>query len=465
MPSDKAGIIPRLRPRSAFPTQPVAPLNERPMSTALRPSACPGLLRIVPALDGGICRIKLNGGSISAAQAEAVASAAERFAGGVIEATNRANLQIRGIGGEQTALIDSLLAAGLGPRTAAGDDVRNLMLSPSAGIDRQMLLDTRPLAEQILTSLQSHERFHQLSAKFAVQLDGGESLAMLEHPHDLWLSAVEHEGECVLAFGLAGCPTQTPSGAVRLENGHALVIAVLELFLDLARPDQTRMRHLLAEYPVAGFVAQVAERVPLLSIVSGARVTNSNVLHIGVHPQRETGRVYVGATPPLGRLDPAMLRGAARLARERGDGSLRFTPWQSLLLPDIHEDDAAQVIHSLESLRLRCSADDALAHLIACTGSAGCGKGLSDTKGDALQLATLLQRQGQVFDVHLSGCARSCAAAHITPATLLAVSPGHYDLYFRDAAQPGFGALHARNLTIEAVATLLDARSRSSLDA
>ncbi|EJL93849.1 precorrin-3B synthase [Pseudomonas sp. GM102] len=465
MPSDKAGIIPRLRPRSAFPTQPVAPLNERPMSTALRPSACPGLLRIVPALDGGICRIKLNGGSISAAQAEAVASAAERFAGGVIEATNRANLQIRGIGSEQTALIDSLLAAGLGPRTAAGDDVRNLMLSPSAGIDRHMLFDTRALAEQILTTLQSHERFHELSAKFAVQLDGGEGLAMLEHPHDLWLSAVEQEGECVLAFGLAGCPTQTPSGAVRLEDGHALVIAVLELFLDLARPDQTRMRHLLTEYPVAGFVAQVAERVPLLSIVSGSRVTNSSVLHIGAHPQRETGRVYVGATPPLGRLDPAMLRGAAQLARERGDGSLRFTPWQSLLLPDIHEDDAAQVIHSLENLGLRCSADDALAHLIACTGSAGCGKGLSDTKGDALQLATLLQRNGQVFDVHLSGCARSCAAAHITPATLLAVSPGHYDLYFFDAAQPGFGALHARNLTIEAVAALLDARSRSPLDA
>jgi precorrin-3B synthase len=37
-------------------------------------------------------------------------------------------------------------------------------------------------------------------------------------------------------------------------------------------------------------------------------------------------------------------------------------------------------------------------------------------------------------------------------ATLLAISPGHYDLYFRDAAQPGFGTLHARNLTIEAAA-------------
>jgi len=48
---------------------------------------------------------------------------------------------------------------------------------------------------------------------------------------------------------------------------------------------------------------------------------------------------------------------------------------------------------------------------------------------------------------------------------LLAISPGHYDLYFRDAALPGFGTLHARNLTIEAAAILLDARSRSPLDA
>lgn len=465
MPPDKAGIIPRLRPRSAFPTLPVAPLNERPMSTALRPSACPGLLRIVQALDGGICRIKLNGGSISADQADAVADAAQRYAGGVIEATNRANLQIRGIGRDETALIDSLLAAGLGPRTAAGDDVRNLMLSPSAGIDRHMWLDTRPLAEQILNSLQSHERFHELSAKFAVQLDGGEALAMLEHHHDLWLSAGEQDGECLLAFGLAGCPTDAPVGAVRLHNGHALVVAVLELFLDLARPEQTRMRHLLADSPVAGFVAKVAERVPLVSLAYWLRPTSPKALHIGAHPQRETGCVYIGAVPTLGRLDPAMLRGAAKLAREYGDGTLRLTPWQSLLLPGIHEGDAADVIHTLENLGLRCSPDEAVTHLIACTGSAGCGKGLADTKADALQLAALLQRHGQILNVHVSGCPRSCAAAHIAPVTLLAVSPGHYDLYFRDAAQPGFGALHARHLTIETVAALLDARSRSPLDA
>ena len=98
--------------------------------------------------------------------------------------------------------------------------------------------------------------------------------------------------------------------------------------------------------------------------------------------------------------------------------------------------------------------------MIACTGSSGCAKGLADTKADAVQLAAL--QPG--VEVHLSGCPRSCAAAHTAPVTLLAVGPGHYDLYFRDAAQPGFGRLHARTLSIEAAGALLRARPRSNTD-
>jgi precorrin-3B synthase len=432
------------------------------MSTALRPSACPGLLRIVQALDGGICRIKLNGGSISADQADAVAEAAEQFAGGAIEATNRANLQIRGIGEQSAALIERLLAAGLGPRTAAGDDVRNLMLSPAAGIDRQMRVDTRALAEQILDTLQSHPRFHELSAKFAVQLDGGEALAMLEHPHDLWLSAFERDGERLWAFGLAGCPTDRAIGAVAADHGHALVVAVLELFLQLARPEQTRMRHLLDERPMPGFLDTLKTRLPIKPIGDWQRCAVAQDLHIGVHPQNTSGRVYIGAVPALGRLHPAMLRAAAQLARQYGDGSLRFTPWQSLLLPNVETADAAIVLEALEQSNLLTRTSEPLTRLIACTGASGCGKGLADTKQDARHLATLLPSG---VSVHLSGCPRSCAAAHRAPVTLLAVSPGHYDLYFRDATQPGFGALYARNLTIEAAAILLDVRARSPLDA
>ncbi len=438
-----------------------------PLSSTLRPSACPGLLRIVQALDGGICRIKLAGGTIRAEQAVAVADAARTYAGGVIEATNRANLQIRGIGAEHDALIACLLAAGLGPTTAAGDDVRNVMLSPSAGIDRDMLFDTRPLADQILATLQTHPRLHELSAKFAVQLDGGEALAMLEHHHDLWLSAWNVDGQTLLAFGLAGCPGHdAPLAAVPLAQGHALVVAVLELFLDLARPEQIRMRHLLAETPVDNFMGQLATRLsmPLRAVDGFSRRLGQAALHVGTYPQRQKNRVHVVAVAPLGRLDSNMLQGAAQLAAAYGDGSLRLTPWQGVLLPNLRAQDAAVVSESLAQLGFLCSADLALARMIACTGSSGCGKGLADTKADALYLATLLQTSGHVLNVHLSGCPRSCAAAHTAPVTLLAVSPGHYDLYFREAGQPGFGRLHARTLSIEATGALLRARPRSNTD-
>lgn len=479
MPSIKAGIIPRLIHSSGFSHVPSA-FHQAP-SNAVRPSACPGLLRIVRALDGGICRIKLAGGEISAAQADAVADAAQFFAGGVIEATNRGNLQIRGIGSQQQALIERLLAAGLGPRNAAGDDVRNLMLSPSAGIDPQQLLDTRPLAAQIIHSLESQPHLHALSAKFAVQLDGGEGLAMLAHHHDLWLSPLEKEGDLWLAFGLAGCPGQDQAlGAVPVEQGHALVMAVLERFLAVATPEQLRLRQLFAP---SGMDANPQNGNPVAAALVREHVSTDTpqdfinalpldihpvtfqrqpaAFHLGIHPQRQGGLFYIATLAPLGRLNPAMLRGAARLARERGDGSLRVTPWQGLLLPNLR--DPQPVFKALHALGLITAAQQPLAALIACTGSAGCAKGQADTKADALRLAERLPH-GPPLSVHLSGCPRSCACAHVAPSTLLASGGGHYDLYFRDASQPGFGALQARHLSLDAAVALLAGGSRSDTD-
>jgi precorrin-3B synthase len=473
----KAGIIRRLQtPRSALPSpitsgDPLTePLSARPPATPLRPSACPGLLRIVPALDGGICRIKLAGGVISADQAFAVADAAQRFAGGVIEATNRGNLQIRGIGADHDALIATLRDAGLGPKNPASDDVRNLMLSPTAGLDPQQLFDARPLAAQILHSLETHPRFHELSAKFALSLDAGEGLVMLEHPHDLWLSAMDVDGETLLGFGLAGCPANDPPlAAVSLDSGLALVVAVLELFLEHARPEQARMRHLLEDVPVTRFLELLSERLTT-SLRTGKEITSwrrspiRTNAHIGAYPQALSGLTCVGGVVPLGRLTPSMLRKAAALSVGLGDGALAMTPWQSLILRNVATARSAAALDGLRAAGLLCDADQALSQMIACTGSAACGKGLADTKSDALQLAAYLQREGVSQMIHLSGCTRSCAAAHVAPVTLLAVSAGHYDLYFHHADRPGFGELRGRDLTIEAVGALLTTDSRSNTD-
>ena len=298
----------------------------------------------------------------------------------------------------------------------------------------------------------------------------GEGLAMLEHPHDLWLSALEVDGETLLGFGLAGCPaSDSPLAAVSLDAGHELVVAVLELFLEHARPEQTRMRHLLQEVSVAQFLEWLDARLSQglrvdQKITTWRRAPIAANAHIGVYPQRQPNFTSVGGVVPLGRLSPSMLRSAAKLADELGDGSLVMTPWQSLMLRNVRDEQASTAAAGLRAAGLLCDADQALSQMIACTGSAACGKGLADTKADALQLAACLQQQGITRAVHLSGCIRSCAAAHAAPITLLAISAGHYDLYFRHADQPGFGELRGRDLTIEAVGALLTADSRSSTD-
>lgn len=428
--------------------QPVAPA-----ASLLRPSACPGLWRVVPARDGGICRVKLPGGLLTSAQARAVAEAARLCGSGVLELTNRSNLQLRGVRDENhEPLVQHLLAAGLGPRHPAADDVRNLLLSPAAGRDRSAHLDTRPLAGRLLALLENTPEFHALSAKFALQLDGGEALAMLDHPHDLWLSALP--GGTHLAFGLAGCPRDAALGVIPLAQAERLVEAVLRLFLQLAGA-HTRMRQLLAELPVEQFLA----RLPLSAQQPWAtpRRPRYDSPPLGAHVQAQSGWVMLLAGAPLGRLHADQLSALAELADSEGCGELRLTPWQGLLLPDIPGSRRAFVGQALHDLGLLLETRAPLARLLACSGLPGCARAQADTKADARKLAERLP--AHIAQVHLSGCPRSCAAAHIAPYTLLAQPGGRYDLYRREQGLAGFGRLLAQSLDIDQAGERLAAGS------
>jgi precorrin-3B synthase len=438
-------------------------LNEplpAPLPAALpRTSACPGLLRIVAARDGGLCRIKLPGGVLTAAGAWAVADASRRFGNGAVELTNRANLQLRGIApANQDRLVAQVMAAGLGPASAGADDVRNLMLSPMAGLDPTAALDTRPLAAELLRALEQDLRYHQLSPKFAIQLDGGEALAELHHPHDLWLSPLWLAGEWHLALGLASAiATATPVAAVPIREGVALLLAVLDRFLALAGPAPGRLREVLERYPAPALLEGLkVNRGPFAPLPPRAVPPA-----LGLHRQQQPGHVSVGLAPALGRMSGDELSALARLSCDFAQGELCLTPWQGLLLPGVTQENAPAVQAQVQALGLLVDHRAPLAALVACTGSAGCNRGLADTKADAQRLATLL---GHATPVHLTGCARSCAHPWAAPVTLLAVSPGRYDLFFRDPLAPGFGRPQGHGLTLQDAATQIAACSWSTSD-
>ncbi len=457
------------------------------MSPAVRPSACPGLVRVVAAADGGLCRIKLPGGRLDARQARAIAAAARACGSGAIDATNRANLQLRGIrDGAADPLASALLAAGLGPRASAADaaddrtalamsdDVRNLMLSPLAGHDPDALLDSRALAPALFDMLAREPRRGELSPKFSIQLDGGESVATLDHPHDIWLAAWRRgDGALRIAAGVAGCvpvaPDDTPALIdVSPDQAAALVRALLLAFLDLAPADVARMRALLASCGERALLERAQHYLPFPlaadpALAGWRRAHSDAALRFGARPSFDAARCSVGAQFALGRLDAMQLERLAEISEADGDGTLSMTPWQGVFVHGVAHDRAPAVLDALASLGLVCAMTDPLASLAACTGSAGCTKSRADTKRDALALAA---RIGRPLDVHLTGCERHCALPHAATHTLVAVATGRYDLYRRDAAA-GLGAPLARHLTIDqAAARLTGARhSQDTTDA
>ncbi|MDP3365388.1 MAG: precorrin-3B synthase, partial [Pseudomonas sp.] len=345
-------------------------------------------------------------------------------------------------------LIDALLGAGLGPRVASADDVRNLLLSPAAGLDPQARMDVRPLANQLLDLLQDTPALHALSPKFALQLDGGETLAMREHPHDLWLAA---EDEQHLLLGLAGCPVDAPLARVEATQAVELVRQLLLLFLDLATPEQSRMRQLLAQIPTDELLQRLQARLDftLQAPATWQPAATISRSPAGIYPQAQSGLCMIVAGAQLGRLHAEQLLALAELSERHGDGELRLTPWQGVLLGNVPESASRELLAALGELGLLIHADEPLLGLVACTGSAACARGLADSKHHALHLAELLRESGARPQVHLSACPRSCASARVQPYTLLASTPDHYQLYQRTPEAPGFGRLLAPAMTID----------------
>ena len=138
--------------------------------------------------------------------------------------------------------------------------------------------------------------------------------------------------------------------------------------------------------------------------------------HVGVHPQKQPGRFYVGVVLPVGRITADQLRGLAEISERYGSRVLRLTVWQNLLIPDIAAEDVPAVQAELEAIGLEWRASAVRSGLVACTGSAGCKYAAADTKRHALVLSDYLEERLELdvpINLHLTGCHNSCAQHYI----------------------------------------------------
>ncbi len=126
---------------------------------------------------------------------------------------------------------------------------------------------------------------------------------------------------------------------------------------------------------------------------------------------------------PVGRLSVAQMHGLAQIARELGDGDIRLTVWQNLLLSGVATENVGAATARIEALGLAIGANAVRSGLVACTGNTGCKFAASDTKRHAEDIARWCDTRVALdtpVNIHLTGCHHSCAQHYVSEIGLLA---------------------------------------------
>jgi ferredoxin-nitrite reductase len=401
-----------------------------------------GLFYVAPAQDSYMCRLRIPNGVLTHTQFAGVADIADLYAGGYAHVTTRANLQIREVLPKNaTNVLEAILDLGLCSRGAGADNIRNVTGDATAGIWPLELMDTRPYAREWHFHILNNRVLTGLPRKFNVAFDGGGGIPTLEDTNDIGFQAVEvlrgGEVEAGVYFrlmlgGITGHKDLArDTGVVVLPKDSTKVAdAIVKVFID--RGDRTnrakaRLKYVLDAMGFEKFLEAVEEKLRfklprVAADLIAPRPQQNRHAHVGVHPQKQDGLFYVGVVLPVGKMLSAQMRALASIAHDCGDGDLRLTVWQNLLISGIPESRLPEVQERIENIGLEWRASSLRAGLVACTGSRGCRFSAADTKGHAEAIAAHCESRvklDQPINIHLTGCHNSCAQHYISDIGLL----------------------------------------------
>ncbi len=417
--------------------------NEFPKGTDVFLTKYHGLFFVAPAQNAFMCRLRLPGGVLRSDQLAGLAKLAEDCAGGHVDITTRANLQMREIPANRAMdLLIGLRDLGIVTLGAGADNIRNVTCSPLSGLDDTELIETLPLAKELHYHILHRRELFGLPRKFNIAFDGSGRISSLAETNDVSWHAVEVSQSSSLSAGiyfLLGLGGITGHGdfarptnvVVAPSQCVAVSEAILRVFIqhgDRSDRKKARLKYVLDAWGIEKFLAEVErelgwplQRVPAEMVHRTDQV--DRWAHVGIHPQKQSKLNYIGVTVPAARITSEQLRGIAEIASRYASGQIRLTVWQNLLIPDVHEKDVEAVKASLSSIGLKWDASSFHAGLVACTGNAGCKFAASDTKQHSLLLADYLQARFQLdqpINIHLTGCHHSCAQHAIGDIGLIA---------------------------------------------
>ncbi len=371
-------------------------------------------------------RIKLPGGLVSVPQMREIAAITEQYARGIADVTTRQTFQWHWLTiADFPDIVARLDAVGISSSGACGDIPRNVVSCPVSGIHKDELFDARPTTKAIHDATLNKKEFSNLPRKYKLSVSTDPEQCVQPEIHDFSLVGAKDPKSGDLGFGLrvgGGLSTQPHFGQwvdafFVPEQAVDAVRAVTGIFRDFGYREKrthARLKYLMADWGAAKFREKLVEYLGYNPVagVDDTEPVNPYRDHVGVHPQKQAGLNWVGLSVLTGRVTGIQLTQLADIAEKFGQGEVRLTHMQNLLMPHISDAHLPSALEALTEAGFVYEAHSVRRGAIACTGNEFCNLAITETKGRMIQIVTHLENRVK-FDrnlrINMTGCPNSCA--------------------------------------------------------
>jgi sulfite reductase (ferredoxin) len=391
-------------------------------------------------------RIRTTGGALTPVQLRSIAEISSRYGSDAIHITTRQEFQIHDIAlGDVLVVMRELLKAGLASRGGGGNTVRNVLVSPDAGVGIDEVFDPSPHAFALTSRLIAEPDSWLLPRKFKIAFSNSLADSAYAEFNDLGFVAQIRDGQkgfrVYVAGGLGAKPEvghllhefisaddlYLVTSAVKRffdkhgnrKNRNAARLRFLwktlgqMRFLELYREELLQVRRENPEPLIVEDVPQSSDLPPF-----APEQDYSPEFHQWryryVENQRDSELFSIRIPFFLGNVSNASAIRLAEFLEPFGNNVLRATFGQNLRLRNIPKSYLASVFHVVREVTGLSGSPRLIGDSIACTGADTCKLGICLSKGalsateERLKNSTLDLNQIEDFRLNLSGCPNTC---------------------------------------------------------
>ncbi|MGQ9629101.1 MAG: sulfurtransferase TusA family protein [bacterium] len=393
-------------------------------------------------------RIRLPAGGLTPAQMRKISELSLKFGSGIPHVTTRQDVQIHSVKLEDTPkVMEGLLEVGLTTKGGGGNTVRNITACYDAGVCPREAFDVSPYAVALTEYLIRDPASYKLPRKYKIAFSGCSLDCALATVNDLGFIAKtkkinggEVRGFSVYVAGGMGAHSRVgdllEDFVPDREVGY-IAEAVKRLFDkhgNRRNKHRARLRFVMEKYRYERFKALYLEELgrlkeeerielDLREIGEGRPDIAGPQMDYGAEdegfqrwlkdsavPQRQPGYFYVKIYLPLGDISAERLEKLSAIVDSFGEGIVRTTQDQNMVLRWVREDELKALYKALESIGL---ADGAREDVVCCAGASTCQLGICLSRGLAEAIVDELACRGEGQDgkdvkIRISGCPNAC---------------------------------------------------------